>query len=147
MQRACFSGKSHQHAVKNVIIAEATEHIAYLSDTYEGSVHDKAITDESGYTFPKGSTVYQDRGFEGYTCDGVTMQQPKKKSKNGTRTPDEKLENQRISRIRVKVEHVIRSVKRYRIVSETIRIYCDEFRDKVMETCCGLHNFLNKRKR
>ena len=130
-----------------MIIAEATEHIAYLSDTYEGSVHDKAITDESGYTFPDNSTVYQDRGFEGYTCNGVNIQQPKKKPKSGTLTSDEKLENQRISRIRVKIEHIIRSVKRYRIVSEKIRIYCDEFRDSVMETCCGLHNFLNKRKR
>lgn len=61
-------------------------------------------------------------------------------------TAAEKAENKRISRIRIKIEHIIRSVKRFRVVSDTIRIYCDDFRDDVMYTCCELHNFLNRRK-
>jgi len=39
------------------------------------------------------------------------------------------------------IEHVIGDIKRYRIVHDIIRFSCSEFRDMVMETCCGLHNF------
>ncbi|MBO9364059.1 MAG: hypothetical protein J7466_03960 [Roseiflexus sp.] len=45
------------------------------------------------------------------------------------------------------IEHVIGEVKRYRIIREIIRSGCSEFRDKVMETCCGLHNFRIRLKR
>lgn len=53
----------------------------------------------------------------------------------------EKAENQAISRIRIRIEHLIGSVKRYRIVKDTVRSWKNNFRDQVMETCCGLHNF------
>ena len=49
--------------------------------------------------------------------------------------------NRRISSVRVRIEHVIGDIKRYRIIHDIIRFSCSEFRDMVMETCCGLHNF------
>jgi len=58
-----------------------------------------------------------------------------------TLTPQEKADNRRISSLRVRIEHVIGDIKWYRIIREVIRSGCSEFRDKVMETCCGLHNF------
>jgi len=73
--------------------------------------------------------------------------QPKKKPRNGTLTPQEKEENRRISSIRVHIEHVIGDIKRYRITRDIIRLGCSEFRDMVMETCCGLHNFRIRLKR
>ena len=71
----------------------------------------------------------------------VQIMKPKKKPRNGTLTPQEKEENRRISSVRVRIEHVIGDIKRYRIVHDIIRFSCSEFRDMVMETCCGLHNF------
>ena len=67
--------------------------------------------------------------------------QPKKRPPKGTLTAEEKAENRRISSIRVRIEQSIGSVKRYRIIRDVIRSRCSEFRDKVIETCCGLHNF------
>lgn len=117
-------------------------YIAFLSETYEGKAHDKRIADESELRLPSGIQLYQDTGFQGYVCDGVEICQPKKKPRGGELTLDEKAENSRISSIRVHIEHIIGKVKRFTIVREKIRIHCAEVRDFVMETCCGLHNFL-----
>ena len=112
-----------------------------LSDTYEGRMHDTCIADEARYTLPTGSILDQDAGFQGFKLPGVQIMQPKKKSRNGTLTPQEKEENRRISSIRVHIDHVIGDIKRYRITHDIIRLSCSEFRDMVMETWRGLHNF------
>ena len=85
-----------------------------LSDTSEGRVHDTCIADEARYTLPTGSILDQDAGFQGFKLPGVQIMQPKKKSRNGTLTPQEKEENRRISSVRVRIEHVIGDIKRYR---------------------------------
>ena len=71
----------------------------------------------------------------------MTILQPKKKPRGGELTAEEKEYNHRISRIRIQVEHAIGGVKRYRIVKDQLRNWKQGFRDQVMETCCGLHNF------
>jgi hypothetical protein len=53
----------------------------------------------------------------------------------------DEVNNRAISRIRIRIERAIGEVKRYRIVKDKIRNWKDGFRDKVMETCSGLHNF------
>jgi hypothetical protein len=49
-----------------------------LSQTYEGTYHDKAICDEEHYVFPENSTLQKDRGFQGYEPENVLTYQPKK---------------------------------------------------------------------
>jgi DDE superfamily endonuclease len=122
-------------------VIKETCHICFLSATYEGRTHDKCIADLTGYTLPPGSCLYQDTGFQGFLLAGVTMFQPKKKPRGGELTPSEKATNRRISSIRIRVEHAIGRVKRYRMVKDKIRLLKDGIRDTVMETCCGLHNF------
>jgi hypothetical protein len=115
--------------------------MCFLSDTVEGKEHDKSLAELAGYTLPHGSHLYQDRGFQGFMLDGITMIQPKKKPRGGALTPPEKAHNRVISSIRIRIEHAIGSVKRYRIVKDRIRLLKDGIRDTIMETCCGLHNF------
>jgi hypothetical protein len=122
------------------VISE-TCHICFLSPTYEGRIHDKTIAELEGYRVPPGSCLYQDMGFQGYFLAGVTVIQPKKKPRGGELTPPEKAANRRISSIRIRIEHAIGGVKRYRIVKDKIRLLKDGMRDTIMETCCGLHNF------
>ncbi len=140
-QKTYYSGKKKQHTVKNNVIIDETCKILFLTPTCEGKKHDKRIADEAGYTFPEGSTVYQDTGFQGFRPEGVLIVQPKKKPRGGELTLDEKAENSRISSIRIRVEHAISGVKRCRIVKDKLRNWKADFRDLVMETCCGLHNF------
>jgi hypothetical protein len=73
--------------------------------------------------------------------EGVTILQPKKKPRGGQLTAEEKEHNREIARVRIRVEHTIGGVKRYRIVKDQLRNWKQDFRDQVMETCCGLHNF------
>lgn len=113
----------------------------YLSDTYEGKKHDKKIADEEGYIFPRGSSLWQDTGFQGYAPDGVTIQQPKKKPRQGELTTEEKIHNRSISSIRVEVEHQLAGVKRCQILVQKFRNWMMHYCDDVMETACGLHNF------
>jgi hypothetical protein len=122
------------------VIDEAC-HICFLSATYEGKMHDRSLADLEGYTLPPGSCLYQDMGFQGFVLAGVAIIQPKKKPRGGELTPLEKVANRAISSIRIRIEHAIGGVKRYRMVKDKIRLLKDHIRDTVMETCCGLHNF------
>ena len=140
-RKTYYSGKKKTHTVKNLIIPERGGKVRYLSDTYEGKKHDKAIADEEDLKFPPGSTVWQDGGFQGFTPEGVTIQQPKKKPQNGSLTAIDKLNNQSISSIRVEVEHHIGGIKRCQILVQPFRNWVDHYVDDVMKTACGLHNF------
>jgi hypothetical protein len=140
-QQDHYSGKKKCHTVKNLLIIDETCHICFLSDTCEGKAHDKSLADLAGYTLPYGSCLYQDMGFQGFTLDEITIVQPKKKPRGGELTPWEKATNRSISSIRIRIEHAIGGVKRYRIVKDKIRLLKDGIRDTIMETCCGLHNF------
>jgi hypothetical protein len=112
-----------------------------LSHTSEGKASDKSLAELAGYTLPAGSCLDQEKGFQGFCLQDVTIVQPKQKPPGGELTPPEKATNRRISSIRIRIEHAIGGVKRDRIVKETIRLLKDGLRDAVMETCCGLHNF------
>jgi hypothetical protein len=122
-------------------VIDETCHICLLSATYKGKANDKSLADLEGYTFPPGSGLDQDLGFQGYLCEGITMVQPKKKPVGGELTPPEKAVNRSISSIRIRIEHAIGGVKRYRMVKDTIRLLKDGIRETIMETCSGLHNF------
>lgn len=115
--------------------------ILFLSDTYEGSVHDKRIADHTPYPLPKGSELLQDLGFVGFNLEDVTTSMPTKKPRGQELSDEQKAANQAISRRRVRIEHVNASVKRCRIVKDNIRPYKDGIRDMVMELACSLHNF------
>ena len=140
-QKAYYSGKKKQHTLKNNLVINAACKVVLLTPSFEGRIHDKQIADTVGYTLPSGSDLYQDSGFQGWTCPGVNVIQPKKKPRGGELTPEEKEKNRLISSIRIQVEHAIGGVKRYRIVKDKLRNWKKGFSDLVMETCCGLHNF------
>jgi len=73
--------------------------------------------------------LYQDTGFQGFTLAGVTILQPKKKPRGKELTPEEKEDNRLISKIRIRIEHAIGGVKRYRIVKDKIRNWKQGFRE------------------
>lgn len=126
--------------MKNLLLVDATGRIVFLSDTYEGSVHDKAIADTLSYPLPPESVLYQDLGFQGYTISGVTIQQPHKKSRGGQLTDEQKAENRALAQVRIQVEHAINGAKRCRIVHDKLRLWRAGIRDTVMAICSGLHN-------
>jgi hypothetical protein len=141
IQATFYSGKKKRHCVKNNVVVNREGKIILLTPTCEGKKHDKKIADETGLVLPEGSSLCQDTGFQGFALPNVAIIQPKKKPRGKELTPAEKESNRQISRLRIRVEHAIGGAKRYRIVKDQLRIRKDHFRDRVMETCSGLHNF------
>lgn len=140
-QKQYYSGKKKAHTVKNNVMSVRRGKVVFLSDTYEGKKHDKAICDEEDYEFPPGSKLWQDTGFQGYQPKGVTTLQPKKKPRQQELSEAEKQRNREISSERVEIEHQIGGIKRCKIVVDKFRNRVAHYVDDVMETACGLHNF------
>jgi len=141
LQRLYYSGKSKAHTYKNIIITPGQEQtIIYLSKTYEGKKHDKAICDEEGLTFQPQIVLLKDTGFQGYEPGGVISLQPRKKPRLQERPLKDKILNRAISSSRVNVEHALSGVKRLRIVKDIFRNLTLGLEDLVMEIACGLHN-------
>ena len=140
-QREFYSGKKKRHTVKNVTIGERrTRKIKALSRTRSGKTNDKHIADEEGYDFPDHSKLWKDTGFQGYEPTDVQTYQPKKKPRNGELTPEEKANNQAISRQRVRIEHSSGGAKVFHIARDVFRNRRDDYVDLSFETACGLHN-------
>lgn len=76
-----YSGKKKRHTVKNNMVGDTHQKVVLLTETCEGKRHDKRVADETAYTVPAESTLYQDTGFQGLTMAGVTIKQPKKNRK------------------------------------------------------------------
>lgn len=129
------------HSIKNVLLANKSKRILYLSETYEGSVHDKKIADEADIAFEQHIQLLQDSGFQGFKPKNAIIQQPEKKKRTAELTTEQKHENRKKASQRVVVEHAINQVKVWRIVKEKIRSCRHKLRDQVMLIACGLSNF------
>ena len=127
--------------MKNLLLINAPLTILFLSETAEGRVHDKRLADTTPYPLPPGSQLLQDLGFLAFTLPQVEILMPTKKPRGQDLTPEHKAANQALARRRVRIEHVNSSVKRCRIVKDTLRLLKEGVRDLVMDICCALHNF------
>lgn len=141
-QQQNYSGKKKRHTRKNNVISDKrTRKIKGLSPTVEGKCHDKKLADEQHWTFPSGSQLWKDTGFQGYEPYGVQTFQPTKKPKGRDLLPEQRQTNATISKQRIGVEHCLGGVKVFRIVHDVFRNLRQDFDDLVMEIACGLHNF------
>jgi hypothetical protein len=103
-------------------------------------VHDKSVADAAQLTFPPGSRLHQDSGFQGFAPEGVIICQPKKKPRGQDRPAGDIIWNTVMAHLRITAEHVIAGVKRCRIVKDRFRNTKPHFADRVMQIACGLHN-------
>ena len=114
--------------------------ILYLSPTYSGSIHDKKICDLEQLSFNKKTVIMADLGFLGLTSEIAQIVMPHKHKKNQTLTAEQQQWNSWVSKIRVKIEHIISSIKIFRKVKEKFRGGLFKREDRVMLIACGLHN-------
>ena len=141
-QKENYSGKKKRHTLKNNVATEkSSQKVRVLSATSAGKKHDKTLADEQAISFPKGSKVWKDSGFQGYEPEGTLTYQPMKKPKGKELTAEQKQHNKDISKERIGVEHSIGGVKVFAIVHTVYRNFREGFEDLTMETACGLHNW------
>lgn len=142
-QKEEYSGKKKQHTVKNLILCDTQKRVVFLSDLYEGKIHDKKIWDVLNLEL-QGRNVLADLGFHGTEKQETIL--PFKKPKNQALTPHQKVVNQALAKIRVGVEHAFAGIKRLKIVRHQIRLKTTKVRQQVFRIAIGLYNFrLEKR--
>jgi len=91
-------------------------------------------------------TIRVDLGYLGiekdYVCKEVFI--PKKNSKLHKLSDDDKLSNKAKAKDRISVEHSIGGMKRYRILSDRLRIHDFSQYNDILAICAGLWNFYIK---
>ena len=127
-------------------LSNATKRILYLSDCGVGQTHDYGMFQRE---FPPGQPwfttfrVRVDLGFVGFDKDDECKELliPHKKPKKQELTAEQKAENKVLAKERIVVEHSIAGLKRYRILSDRLRLHDLDLYNQVLGICAGLWNF------
>ncbi|MBD2077075.1 hypothetical protein H6F86_24950 [Phormidium sp. FACHB-592] len=59
-----YNGTKKTFTIKNNLITQCIDKVLFLSGTYEGKKHDKAIREEEDYKLPEGSKLWKDTSFK-----------------------------------------------------------------------------------
>ena len=86
-----------------------------------GKEHDLALFKRSGTRLLPDTQGLGDSGFQGIAGLHPNSRTPQKRSKHRPLTPEQKAANRALARERIVAEHVIRSLKIFRILSERYR--------------------------
>jgi hypothetical protein len=145
-QREFYSGKKKKHTVKTMVIATKQRLIKYVSHCYPGRHHDYAILKQEfskGKDWFKRHKTHVDLGYVGigkdYPCNDISI--PHKKPRNGELTESQKEENRSFGSQRIAVENSLAGIKRYRILSDRLRIHNLDLYHFIFSICVGLWNF------
>lgn len=108
--------------------------------TEKGKVHDLRIYKESGVHILPSIKVQLDAGYEGIEKLHSNSQTPKKATKKHPLTKEEKKSNHNLSKSRIIVENVIRTLKIFRILAEKYRNRRKKFglRLNIIAAICNL---------
>jgi hypothetical protein len=141
--RKYYSGKKKTHTRKNIIATDENKRILLVSPTKAGRRHDKRLADKISLIekIPKNIGIWADSGFQGIQRLHPNTLVCKKGRKNHPLTSEEKKENKIISSFRMRVEHAIGGLKRYRALSDTFRNKIGWLDDLFIELAGGLWNY------
>lgn len=134
------------HTVKTLLIVNKEKKINYLSHCHCGAIHDYRILKERftpQINWFKNHHLHVDLGFLGIAKDYIykKLSIPHKKLPKQDLTDEQKLENKEMGTQRIVVEHSIGGLKRFRILSERLRIYSLDLYDKILGICAASWNF------
>ena len=159
-QKHYYSGKKHQHTLKNTVIADGNKGIPVVGPTAPGSRHDYALLKEElnpeqpGLSSVEVSVeVSVDLGYQGikdhyanFNKIRIPHKKPRKSKNNPnpTLTPKQKKENRALSRTRVAVEHLIGDLKIFHSLTIKFRNHIKSMADQVILLVAGLCNLKNE---
>ncbi len=120
--------------------------VLYVSECWVGKTHDYSMFKQEfppGQDWFKNFTVRVGLGFLGidkdYACKRILL--PHKKKKNQELDGDQIKENRSQACGRISVEHAIGGMKRYRVLSDRLRIHDVKLYNDILGICAGLWNF------
>ena len=86
-----------------------------------GAMHDFKLYKESQIELAEEILELGDKAYDGLEKLHPNYRTPKKKPKGGELTKEEKASNREIGRVRIVIEHILRSLKIFRILAERYR--------------------------
>ena len=124
------SGHKHYKGVKTRVVCDEARIIRHVSQPGPATVHDKTIWDHERQNILaiKAPFIVADKAYAG-ACAKQAVIRPSKRNETAYRSdPDRaKHENRLISALRVRIEHVIGSLKRYKILAERFPLALHRF--------------------
>ena len=84
--------------------------------------------------------MFADKGFQGLDLLHINSLIPYKKPKNGQLTAEQKTFNRNLSRYRIKIEHVNRRIKRFKIFQYRYRNKQKKHHMR-LPLICGIYNY------
>ncbi len=140
-QRAHYSGKKKAHTRKTLIVVNEHGRLRYVSPSAPGATHDLTLLRQSGALeeIPPDLSVMGDSGFQGLQNDAParSVALPYKGSRAHPLTPEQKLHNALLSRIRIVVENTLAEMKHFRILADVFRHPLDLY-DRIFVAIAGV---------
>jgi hypothetical protein len=119
-QKKKYSGKKKKHTIKTEIVIDKGGRIHNVSRSHGGRTHDFKIRKQEK-PLPRDSTKYADSGYQGWQKIQSNVVIPFKKPRKSELLPEQKEHNQKLASLRVKVEHKIKQLKVFNILSNCYR--------------------------
>jgi hypothetical protein len=119
-RKQTYSGKKKRHTRKVELVIQDNGKILSLSHSHVGRKHDFRIRKEET-PLPIKPDKYVDLGYQGLQKRTSNVKLPFKRSKTHPLTDEQKAYNRQQASFRMKVEHKIRELKVFKILSETYR--------------------------
>ena len=125
-QRQSYSGKKKRHTQKAQLVADQKTKRILATAFSEGKLHDFKLHDfkllgKSRLAILPATQCLADSGYQGLTKLHDNSQTPYKRDKRHPLTQEQREHNRQLSRERFVIEHIIRSLKIFRILSERYR--------------------------
>ena len=139
-QKAHYSGKKKAHTRKTLIVVNERGRLRYVSPSVPGAIHDLTLLRQSGALeeIPPALSLMADSGFQGLHNDAParSVALPYKGSKAHPLTPEQKLHNALLSRVRIVVENTLAEMKHFRILADVFR-HPIEIYDRIFVAVAG----------
>ena len=120
-QRRSYSGKKKRHTLKAQLVADPQTGQVVATAFGPGRTHDFKLFGGSRTAMTAETACLADSGYQGLTKQHKNSRTPHKGSKLHPLTKEQRRQNRRLSRERFVIEHVIRALKVFRILSERYR--------------------------
>ncbi|XP_065901415.1 uncharacterized protein [Dysidea avara] len=145
-QATTFSSYKNKNTVKVMIGIIPSGAVVFVSPTYEGSISDKKLVEQSGLLdkLEVGDEIMADKGFDIQDLLaplGVKLNIPPFLSSNSQFSSEDVMRTRKIAKLRIHVERAIGRIKEFRILQSPICATMWDSINEIIYICAMLCNF------
>ena len=141
MSKTILFRQKKRHTLKIQIVTDQKTEQIICTEFFNGKAHDGTIFKKTLHINPK-VQVLADSGYRGIQKVHLNSKFPLRHKEDKAKMPDKEMKayNKSICSPRMKIEHIIGRIKRFKIVAEKYRNYRKRFGLR-FNLICGIQNF------